>query len=370
MSLRLVTRLLAVLAAVSIATACGEQNDTLRTQLVAAKPIEVDAHHVQEDLVPRFYSATGYTNVSRSIEISTSQSATIDELTVKEGDMVSQGDLLVALDETELLTSIRRAESAIESAKIRLKDMAHDLDNARQLRDKRVITVEQLRKAKVQHNLAETQLNQAQSELERQLARKPYHRINSPIDARVIKRWVNQGDLAVIGKPLLQLEAIGGLEFETSLPAEWGQTLNIGDQYDIKIHKRDEPVKAVISHIVNSVDRITQTIQIKLALPESYKLEAGLSGQVDFIISYEKQILVDSSSIIKRAGVFGVYRINEGKAVFTPVNFERKWQRYLVVLSGLEPSDLVITNPPSSLRDGSPVVFKPSDASVNSAETK
>ncbi|WP_156499565.1 HlyD family secretion protein, partial [Oleiphilus sp. HI0061] len=130
--------------------------------------------------------------------------------------------------------------------------------------------------------------------------REPYHRINSPIDARVIKRWVNQGDLAVIGKPLLQLEAIGGLEFEASLPAEWGQTLNIGDQYDIKIHKRDEPVKAVISHIVNSVDRITQTIQIKLALPESYKLEAGLSGQVDFIISYEKQILVDSSSIIKR----------------------------------------------------------------------
>lgn len=342
-------------------TACDHTATNKTSIAVEPEPIALDVHTITLNTVPRFYSATGYTNVSRSIEISTSQSATIDELKVKEGDRVKQGDLLVALDESELLTSIRQAESAIESAKIQLKDFAHDLENARQLREKRVITVEQLRKATVQHNLAETQLQQAQSELERQLARKPYHRIHSPIDARVIKRWVNQGDLAVIGKPLLLLEAIGGLEFEAALPAELAQHLNIGDPYHIKIHKRDEAVPALISHIVNSVDRITQTLQIKLALPNSDQLEAGLSGQVDFIVENQEHLLVASSALVKRGGVFGVFRVKDDTAVFTPVNVERQWQQYQVVLSGLEAADIVITRPPSSLKDGSPIIPKQSN---------
>jgi RND family efflux transporter MFP subunit len=354
----------------TVLIACNQETSKAKVYTSSANPIEVQAQAVRNASVPLLYSATGYTNVSRSIEISTSQSATIDELKVKEGDSVAQGELLVALDETELLTSIRRAESAIESAEIQLKDFAHDLDNARQLRKKRVITEEQLRKAKVQHNLAETQLQQAQSELERQLARKPYHRINSPINARVIKRWVNQGDLAVIGKPLLLLEAIGGLEFEATLPAELSQSIKVGDRYNIKIHKRDEAIPAIISHIVNSVDRITQTIQIKLALPESDELEAGLSGQVDFVIAYEDQTLVAASALVKRAGVFGVFRVEDNKAVFTPINFERQWQQYQVVLSGLNLSDIVVTNPPSSLKDGSPIVINAPLAKAEVIEAK
>jgi len=360
----LIFKTCSMLIFVSFLVACTESNSSNKPSVSFNNPIELAVHSVLQQLVPRFYSSTGYTSVSRSIEISTSQSATIDELTVKEGDLVAQGDLLVALDETELLTSIKRAESAIESAKIRLKDLAHDLDNARQLREKRVITVEQLRKAKVQHNLAETQLQQAQSELERQLARKPYHRIHSPINARVIKRWVNQGDLAVIGKPLLQLEAIRGLEFETSLPAEWANSLRIGDSYLIKVHNREDPVQAQISHIVNSVDRTTQTIQVKLALADSERIEAGLSGQIDFVIATESQLLVESSALVKRAGVFGVFRLVQNKAIFTPVNFERQWQKYRVVLSGLDPSDIVITYPPSTLKDGGAVVV------ANSSDTK
>lgn len=345
------------LACVLLLSACAESESSVEMK-TDISPVEVSFHAVRKHLVPRYYSATGYTNVSRSIEISTSQSATITELRVNEGELVEKGDLLVALDETELLSSIKRAESAIESAQIRLKDLAHDLDNSKQLRKKRVITAEQLRKASVQHNLAQTQLEQAQSELARQLARQPYHRINSPIHARVIKRWVNQGDLAVIGKPLLQLEAIGGLEFEAALPAKWAGSLHIGDAYLIKIHNRKAPVEALISHIVNSVDRATQTIQVKLALPDSEALEAGLSGQVDFVTGMEGQVLVDSSALVERGGVVGVFRIENNKARFTPVNFEREWQGYRVILSGLETSDTVINAPALSMKDGALVTVR------------
>ena len=240
---------------------------------------------VVEQPVPRFYSATGYTNVARRIEISTSQAGTIKQLKVNEGDIVKEGALLAVIDESELLTLIKTSNSAIQQARINLKDRQHDLETTARLVKTRVIPTENLRKDKVQLALAQSQLSQAKSELKRQQSRKPYYRITSPIKARVIKKWVNQGDLAIAGKPLLQLEALEGLEFETALPVKWLDKIHLDDTYKLHLHGSNKNIIAKVSHIINTANRVTQTCKIKLALPNENKLTAGLSGQIDFRIA-------------------------------------------------------------------------------------
>ena len=173
---------------------------------------------VSSQTVPRFYSATGYT-YARRIKISSHQSGTIKKRQVDEGDIVKAGALLVVIDDAELLDTIEQAKSAVQSATISLKDNQIDVKLAEKLRKSRAVSVEHLRKARVQLNLARSKLVQAKAELRRQQAKKPYYRLTSPISARVVKRWIEPGDLAVAGKPLLELEAIGELEFETALPA-------------------------------------------------------------------------------------------------------------------------------------------------------
>lgn len=309
--------------------------------------------------VPRYYSATGYTNISRRIEVSTSQTGTIKKLLVTEGDVIKAGDPLILLDESELLTSIKQAESAIQTAKINLKDSRQDFNTAQRLIQSKVIPNEQFRKAKVQLDLAQSQLEQAKNDLKRQQARKPYHRITSPMNARVVKRWANQGDLAVTGKPLLQLEATKGMEFETALPAKWIHQIHIGDHYPLKLHTHNKPIAAKVSHVVRSANRITQTCQVKLSLPESVNLESGLSGQIDFLIAKEKHRLIPTSSLIKKAGVQGVFRLDKHQqARFTPIKTERTWKQYQLVLSGLNIGEKIVINPPATLRDGTPVKAK------------
>lgn len=318
--------------------------------------LSVNIASVISKSVPRYYSAIGYTNISRSIEISTSQTGTIKKLLVAEGDVINADDLLIILDESELLTSIEQAKSAVQTAKISLKDNNEDYKTAKRLIQSKVIPAQQFRKAQVQLDLAQSQLEQAQSELKRQQARKPYHRITSPINARVVKRWVNQGDLAVIGKPLLQLEAIQGLEFETALPVKWINQVHIGDSYQLKLHNKNKSITAKVSHIVQSANRITQTCQVKLSLPKSIHLESGLSGQIDFIIAKEKHRLIPESALIKKAGVLGVYRLDTNQnSLFTPVKTERSWEQSRIILSGLEVGEKVVINPPEKLRDGMPI---------------
>lgn len=183
----------------------------------------------------------------------------------------------------------------------------------------------------------------------------------------MVKRWVSQGDLANVGKPLLRLEAIKGLEFETALPAQWIDQIHVGDSYQLRLHHRKQLVTVNVSHIVHSTNRVTQTCQVKLSLPEVDHLSAGLSGQIDFIIAQEKHRLIPQSSLITKAGVVGVFRLSkDNKAYFTPVKTERSWQHQQVILSGLEKDAWVVLNPPSSLRDGTPIA----PISVNQEITK
>jgi len=334
-------------------SACQDQKSDVIFNFPVTQELTLLVSSIIVKDIPRYYSATGYTNFARRIELSTSQSGNIKQLNVNEGDLVKAGELLIIIDESELLSSIKQARSAVLSAKINLTDRQEDINTATRLRESQLIPADQLRKAQVQLDLAQSQLTQAQSELKRQQERKPYYRITSPIDARVIKRWINQGDLAVTGKPLLQLEAIKGLEFETSLPARWLNKINIGDNYPLKLHDSDEVIDAKISQIIRSTNRITQTNLVKLSIPDSKSLVAGLSGQIKFIIDLQKQLLVPESSLVNRAGVSGVFVVdNNHKARFNAVKTERKWQQYRVVLSGLQQGDSVVLNPLTSLRDG------------------
>ena len=337
-------------------SACKESDKTAVYHAPEKPALALEIVSVSQKDIPRYYSATGYTSIARTIEISTSQSGTIKKLNVSEGDSVNAGALLIEIDESELITSIKQAKSAIKSATINLKDSQYDFDTSKRLIQSKVITTEQLRKSQVQLDLAKSQLAQKKSELKRLQARKPYYRMTSPIAARVVKRWISQGDLAVVGKPLLRLEAIKGLEFETALPTQWIDQIHVGDRYQLKIHNANKPVAATVSHIIHRTHRVTQTCQIKLALPDSVnknKLTAGLSGEIDFIVAHEKQLLIPESSLIKKAGVVGVFRVNkENKARFTPVKTERSWQHQRVILSGLNKDERVVLKPFSSLRDG------------------
>ena len=373
-----------IFLAVFLLSACQEDIDKRKTFVYISpdsSAISISTAKVVKQAVPRFYSSTGYTSIARQVEVSTSQAGTIKMLKVNEGDIIKAGALLIIIDESELVTMIKTANAAIHQAKISRNDRQHDFNTAQKLVKKRIIPAEKFRKTQVQLQLAVSQLSQAYSELKRLKARKPYYRITSPIKARVIKKWVNQGDLAVAGKPLLQLEALDGLEFETALPVKWLSKIHIGDKYKLHLHgsndssnnssgkssdkSSDKSLPVRVSHIIRTANRITQTCKIKLALPKSSKLTAGLSGQINFHIANEKHLLIPETALIKRAGVQGVFVVSDninssdaskkGKAYFTPVKTERRWKKKWLVLSGLKEGDSVVLNPSTKLLDGTSI---------------
>ena len=200
-------------------------------------------------------------------------------------------------------------------------------------------------------------------------SRQPYFRITSPIHARVSKRYAQQGDLALPGKPLLQLEAMDGIAFEIAVPTQWLSRLHIGDSHAVHLHARpDLPVQGKISHIVQSTQRSTQTNPVRLILDAEPTLSVGMSGQVSIEFGQTPQLLVPEAALVRRAGVSGVFRLDaHARARFVPVAIERPWQDKRVILAGLNEADQVVLNAPDSLRDGQ--IITPSETSPKGGVT-
>lgn len=315
---------------------------------------------VKEQLIPKVYSAPGYTAALNNIEISSKQTGFITQLLVEAGDIVEKDQLLLVIDETANMQSIEQVKKEIEIANVTVTDAKKDVDNFQRLRTVQSISEEKLRKARLLLAHSQSTLLKARAKLIETKAATPYLRVKSPEKALVVKRLADTGDLAVPGSPLLYLEVLNPVIFETTIPVQWVTKLTKEQTIKIKLNlsfagKSDDlnTIKGTITQIISSADPITQKSTVKLELPSTLNIPTGLFGQAQFIIDTELLLIIPENALVNRVGITGVFRVDKKEQVwFTPVRYGRKYKNQRVILAGLKAQDKVIASPSESLRDG------------------
>ncbi|MCK5648603.1 MAG: efflux RND transporter periplasmic adaptor subunit [Gammaproteobacteria bacterium] len=328
----------------------------LMSCLASFSQAETEIVMVEEQLIPKVYSAPGYTAALNKIEISSKQTGYITQLLVEAGDIVEKGQLLLVIDETANKQSIEQVKKEIEIAQVTVTDAKKDVNNFEQLRKVQSVSEEKLRKARLLLARSQSTLLQAKAKLIETKSAMPYLRIKSPEKALVVKRLADTGDLALSGSPLLHLEVLDSFVFETTIPAQWIKKITNEQSVNIKFNYIDFPnsmTTGTITQIIRSADPITQKCTVKLELDSSLNIPTGLFGQAQFIIDNELLLTIPEKALIKKVGITGVFRMDEEKQVwFTPVRYGRKYCNQRVILSGLKAQDKVIVSPSESLRDG------------------
>ncbi len=315
---------------------------------------------VTEQLIPKIYSAPGYTAALNKIEISSKHTGYITQVLVEAGDIIEKDQLLLVIDEVVNKQSIEQVKKEIEIAQVTVADAKKDVSNFERLRKLQSISEEKLRKARLLLARSKSTLLKAKAKLIEIQAATPYLRIKSPEKARIVKRLADKGDLAIPGSPLLLLEVLEPVVFETSIPVQWISKLTLGQSITIKLNSK--PIKrkiGIITQIIYSADPITQKCTIKMKLSSSLNLPTGLSGQAQFVIDKELLLTIPEKSLIKKVGITGVFRVDKDNVIgFTPIRYGTKHGRQRVILSGLKKHDKVIVSPSESLRDGQAIFYR------------
>lgn len=254
-------------------------------------------------LVPAFLPAqdtlrvTGITEPFKDATISATVPGQIHAIRRQEGDRVSEGDVLVELDDTlESLEAARRklvweSKVEVESAGERAATVKMDLDGTLQLfQSTRSVSKDELAKKELEHKLAvadhETlRLAERREELEYQIAMEQLERrrIKTPMDGVVVKTYLEEGEYSEPRLPLVRVVDISRCYFVCNVDAPAARLLDVGKQVTLTLDGDDGPVRidGEVSFRSPVVDPASGLQEVKVLFDNAGgEISPGVTGEV------------------------------------------------------------------------------------------
>jgi RND family efflux transporter MFP subunit len=357
MSILFVEKFHAVAAALTLAitvtifTGCHDPDAGANLQTTSDTDI-TQGVPVEQTEIPRMYVSPGSIVSSQEFRVTSTISGFIQEIAVREGDRIKTGDLLVRIDPSKVQRAIAQAEAAVDASRAELEDANDDVRKFRVLVASESISDERLRKAVLRQKRARANLRKAEAELQAQRADLDYIEIRSPATAQVAKRLMSVGDLSLPGNPILHLESLQGIEFETHVPETILIQLQRGQPVTIQLDGLKQEIEGQITAIVQSQDPVTRSGKVKVLLPGLTDVMPGMFGRALFITGTDTHLTVPESSLVTRAGVEGVFVITQGDDVrFVSVRTGALWEDRRIIRAGLRLEDRILSDPPQSAFD-------------------
>ena len=203
----------------------------------------------------------GFTEPSKTIELSSPESGQIEKLSIELGDRVRKGQLLGNLDSKILHATRRMAESRmrstakVDSAEVELKIKLDRLDKLQQLVASGAGNREELERARADVELAKLKKESAQHEselaalaLEEIDARIQHRMFRSPVDGVVVDIQKDEGEfVAVDSSPLITVVVLERLRVTLFLPFELSRRMCEDQELAIRLTDAN---KIVSGHVI------------------------------------------------------------------------------------------------------------------------
>lgn len=358
----------------------------------------------QGDLVQTIV-ASGHVQNPNRIDISSQITSTVVSVTVKEGDAVRQGQLLVTLNGQEANAALLSARASVAIAREHLRQLtdvnakvaahAHeqsqtnfnnaqdtlDRSNAlyargfigqaarddaeRLMRNARAQSmITQAQSASLQSqgseiNGAQANLQLALSNLEAAKAKWAYVRIHAPRSGVLIFRNVEAGDLVLPGKQLFVLSPTGVPELVVQIDEKNMKWVRVGQSAIASADAYpDQKFNARVVFINPAVDALRGSVEIKLsAIDPPEFLTQDMTVTVDVEVAKHMAVMnIPMSAVHTTApGQAWVLRYRQGHLQKADVGLGLQGKGRVEILSGLLSSDLLAPDSQSQLHDGSAV---------------
>jgi RND family efflux transporter MFP subunit len=308
---------------------------------------------VQNEELPEQYTVVGSVVADRNINISSRISSYIRQLTVQEGEVVKHGQLLVVLDDNELEQNINRAKAAVDSAQAVFTDVTTDLNRFRNLLEQGSVSEIKVRKTQLQKTTALENLNSARAALSIANSQRQYTQIRSPATGIVTRRHLQVGSLTTPGVPLLTIESRDNLKFDTFVAESQLANIKLGDAVGLKIDNVAKPLVGTVTQIIYAGHPVTRSFKVSIALPTKPVMFTGMYGTATFTVGSSENITIPESALIKKAGLQGVYIVDEdNKAWFRWLRVRRSRPGKIEIAAGLSAGEQILVSAPPAIMEG------------------
>ena len=271
-------------------------------------------------------------------------SGKVERMLVEPGQEVTNGELLVQLDAREVQAQLDQATALRQQAE-------SDLKRATDLFRQNVFSQSEFDNAQSKFRVA----NAAAIEAETLLG---YTKVTAPFDGVITRKEADVGDLAVPGKPLLEMEDPRHLRLEADVPEALIGNVKLGDILPVRISALDTNLSGVVSEIAPSADANSRTFLVKLDLPFVSRLRAGQFGRVAVPAGNVLALRVPASAVIRRGDMQLLFVVARDHAQLRIVKTGARIDDEVEIVSGLNSGEQVAVSDTDRLLDGQPVTIQ------------
>jgi RND family efflux transporter MFP subunit len=341
---RLWAHLLALPAGIVLLAGCGKAHRgstaaqpelpsvQVRTQTVEAKPLASN-----EEVV-------GTVRASLRATIEARTTGRITDLPVVLGQRIRAGELIARLDAPEIKARLEQAEASLQQAERDSKRMA-SLSNTEAV-------------SRADHETADSRFRIAQGILAEAQALMGFAEIHAPFDGVVTRKWVDAGDQAAPGKPLVDIEDPSRLQLEADVPEAIASSIKQDVRMTIRVGPSLGNLSGTVAEIAPIADPTSRTFRVKLELPASPGLMSGQFARLVVPVGENTSVRVPASTIVQRGQMEILFVVENQHARLHLVKTGRRVNDEIEILSGLDSGDSVVIENPKQLVDGQPLQEK------------
>lgn len=377
--------------------------------------IPIELVTVSKDNIVEDISYIGTMSSNESTIVSSAIGGQIKEINVEEGSMVKAGDILAKIDDNQFTASyatsekklntlrtnynylkkeaenfystsslIKKLESAtsnyeyIEDKSEKYEKLYNEgavskteYDKIKQEKETAYFKLEELKatiddaynKLIHERDMAESQISEVKASQNELSIKIEDTLIRAPINGVVKKIHYDRGDLAVMGRPFVNIDNNEELIVKVNITESDLNKINVGDRAVLNVEGLSEEITTTVSKIIPNLNPNTRvgTLEIgPIKSKEGIKFVSGNSAEVDIIINeVEDKLIVPKSTIKNLDGENVVYLYEGGKVKERKINTGITVGERTVVTKGLKQGDkIAIKNLSKLYQDARVYVFK------------
>ncbi|WP_028950001.1 efflux RND transporter periplasmic adaptor subunit [Sulfurihydrogenibium subterraneum] len=293
----------------------------------------------KEYSLTKTYPAVVNEDPTLSYSVSSSVDGIVENLYVKQGDLVKKGQVLLTLYSPKIVD----IQANIEMAKVKVDTARQVLDREEMLYKEEVIPYVRYYNAKIEYQKAVGELNALRKILSSYGEIKGNSVIlRSKINGFIADLKAIKGSPVNVGQEIMYIHSHERLWVIAQLPFQDAQNLKLGQKVYIKT-PTGKKVEGILTYINHEIDPKTRRNDVRIVVNNvGDLLKPNLFVDVEIPVSSVKGLVIPSSSVFKENGKdYCFVRVGD-KFVLREVQIGSRDDKETVILSGIKEGEEVV----------------------------
>ncbi|KAB5490921.1 MULTISPECIES: efflux RND transporter periplasmic adaptor subunit [Flagellimonas] len=309
-------------------------------------------------------AGSGQITALNNATLSTRMMGYVESLPVKIGQKVNKGDLLISINNVDLRAQKAQVEASIAEATVAFNNAKKDYARFQNLFRESSASQKELDDMTARYEMAKARLesaNQMKNEVNSQFA---YANIRAPFSGVVTNTYIDEGDMANPGVPLVSVESPGGFEVVAKVAENNITGIQVGAKALVQVKALDTIVTGKVTELSASAQNTGGQYLMKVQLDKTdAKILSGMYATVrletDNANNEKTMVTVPSKALIQKGQLSGIYTLGQDNvALLRWLRLGETYGDEVEILSGLSKGETYIVSAEGKLYNGAKVTIQ------------